>query len=765
MDKDRILVIEDDHQTSTYLKTYFDWLGYEVFITPAGSQALASCRLNIPSVVILDVTLPDLNGFEVCRTLRNNSRTSDIPIIFLSQRSKRNDIIAAFEIGADDYITKPFDIEELKLRVESAIRRTRPDNIVHPVTNLPAGDLIIEKLRKIKDSPEPWTLLYFGLADRDSFGTNLYNKNAIHLANLLRHTVDIHGSQTDFLGQASDESFIVITIPELGSAICQEVTTQFKAKFSGKNGAIQKSRSGPLIVGAVSSYDGPFTDVKQIAKRLAQFRFKPNKSGCPDETFDLPPGPEDVDYRNQLAEQVALWQASPQLAQALLEVGHLVAARVPALNKAGVLLEASAASELPAPALARVQNQQQLCCLATENLIGLAYEIRSYRAFEPTPLAKTVAYVLSLLKNPHISFAIEAETDPETFVAIPALELQQVIFNLCRWLLSDAQESKLDISFELAHEAALLRFVPTNSEPPYRVITLLQDLDENKPGAAYGYLVQKIASRYGGQLTSAEGVVTLSLPLSGLTRANPAQVDAEDLRQTIKQQRLFLEGQKHLTYPPHILDKATDLIDPLAEDLLAEIEAMLNLLNSTPELDHKSYPWTALERNYGFFRLSALDLRKHRPLIPAPVNLASLLEGIEPMLAPRLLHHKIVIQSTVDKPVVNTDRIRLTQIFVNLALNGLEAMPEGGMLTFLIKQTGQHFVVEVTDEGSGISLEDQRRIFDPYFSTKGEGRGTGLHHVKTYIRQLNGQIQVFSRSSAGTTISVTLPPAWEAGYF
>ena len=142
MDKDRILVIEDDHQTSTYLKTYFDWLGYEVFITPAGSQALASCRLNIPSVVILDVTLPDLNGFEVCRTLRNNSRTSDIPIIFLSQRSKRNDIIAAFEIGADDYITKPFDIEELKLRVESAIRRTRPDNIVHPVTNLPAGDLI-----------------------------------------------------------------------------------------------------------------------------------------------------------------------------------------------------------------------------------------------------------------------------------------------------------------------------------------------------------------------------------------------------------------------------------------------------------------------------------------------------------------------------------------------------------------------------------------------------------------------------------------------
>jgi signal transduction histidine kinase len=203
----------------------------------------------------------------------------------------------------------------------------------------------------------------------------------------------------------------------------------------------------------------------------------------------------------------------------------------------------------------------------------------------------------------------------------------------------------------------------------------------------------------------------------------------------------------------------------MAEDLLAEIEAMLNRLNSTPELDLTSYPWATIERNYGFFRLSVLDLRKHRPLIPAPVNLASLLENIKPMLAPRLLNHKIVIESTVDQPVVNTDRVRLTQIFVNLALNGLEAMPEGGMLTFLIKQAGQQFIVEVTDEGSGILLEDQRRIFDPYFSTKGEGRGTGLHHVKTTIRQLNGQIQVFSRSGAGTTISVTLPPAWEAGYF
>ena len=88
MDKDWILVVEDDHQTSTYLKTYFDWLGYEVLVTRRGADALDSCRLKIPSVIILDVLLPDLNGYEVCRTLRNNNRTSQVPIVFLSYQRR-----------------------------------------------------------------------------------------------------------------------------------------------------------------------------------------------------------------------------------------------------------------------------------------------------------------------------------------------------------------------------------------------------------------------------------------------------------------------------------------------------------------------------------------------------------------------------------------------------------------------------------------------------------------------------------------------------
>ena len=163
MVKERILVVEDDDQTAHYLKIYFDWVGYDVSITGTGTQAIELCLQEFPRLVILDVTLPDINGYEVCRTLRNNSRTNQIPIICLSQKSRRNDIIAAFELGADDYLTKPFDIEELKLRVEGTLRRSRYESLMHPVTKLPAGELIVEHLRLVKDSAEPWMLLYFGI--------------------------------------------------------------------------------------------------------------------------------------------------------------------------------------------------------------------------------------------------------------------------------------------------------------------------------------------------------------------------------------------------------------------------------------------------------------------------------------------------------------------------------------------------------------------------------------------------------------------------
>lgn len=142
MSKGRILIVEDDRDILLMLRIYFDSQGYEVLATSRGSEALDVCQKKLLDVLILDIQLPDIDGFEICRFLRSHTRTSYIPIIFLTQKDERSDKIAGLELGADQYITKPFDIEALELYVEGTIRRCRYWSLIHPVTNLPTGKLI-----------------------------------------------------------------------------------------------------------------------------------------------------------------------------------------------------------------------------------------------------------------------------------------------------------------------------------------------------------------------------------------------------------------------------------------------------------------------------------------------------------------------------------------------------------------------------------------------------------------------------------------------
>ncbi|MEP7294522.1 MAG: response regulator, partial [Chloroflexota bacterium] len=142
MSKGRILVVEDDSDISNMLRIYFSGQGYEVQVAPRGGDALTMTRKQLPNLIVLDIMLPDMNGYDVCRELRMTTRTSHIPIIFLTQKDERSDKIQGLELGADDYITKPFDIEELKLRVQNAITAANRQTQIDSKSNLPTGRLI-----------------------------------------------------------------------------------------------------------------------------------------------------------------------------------------------------------------------------------------------------------------------------------------------------------------------------------------------------------------------------------------------------------------------------------------------------------------------------------------------------------------------------------------------------------------------------------------------------------------------------------------------
>lgn len=137
MRKPRVLVVDDEPETVKYVGANLRIRGYEVLTANDGQEALTQFDRSIVDLVILDIMMPGPDGFEVCRSIR---RQSDVPILMLSARGREKDIVHALDLGADDYLTKPFGVEELLARVRAALRRTSRGR------NPPDSPLVIDEL-------------------------------------------------------------------------------------------------------------------------------------------------------------------------------------------------------------------------------------------------------------------------------------------------------------------------------------------------------------------------------------------------------------------------------------------------------------------------------------------------------------------------------------------------------------------------------------------------------------------------------------------
>ncbi len=143
----RILVVEDEPDVAELLRYHFGKEGYEVVVAPTGTEAVKRARDLRPEVILLDLMVPQLNGWEVCRRLKAETDTRAIPIIMVTGRVEEGDKVLGFELGADDYVTKPFSPRELVARVRAVVRRGRHEEPVEKKTHLKAGDLEIDRHR------------------------------------------------------------------------------------------------------------------------------------------------------------------------------------------------------------------------------------------------------------------------------------------------------------------------------------------------------------------------------------------------------------------------------------------------------------------------------------------------------------------------------------------------------------------------------------------------------------------------------------------
>ena len=143
MPSDTILAVDDEVHILELISFNLKAAGYHVVTALTGEEALKRCEVEKPSLVLLDIMLPGIDGLEVCRRLKGDRTTSNIPIIMLTARGDEVDKILGLELGADDYITKPFSVRELAARVKSLLRRVAPQQESEPQT-LRAGDIMID---------------------------------------------------------------------------------------------------------------------------------------------------------------------------------------------------------------------------------------------------------------------------------------------------------------------------------------------------------------------------------------------------------------------------------------------------------------------------------------------------------------------------------------------------------------------------------------------------------------------------------------------
>ncbi len=293
MNKARLLVVEDDPDISNMLQIYFKSQGYEVDAALRGSVALEKTRQGMPHLIVLDIMLPDIDGYEVCRNLRTNARTSHIPVIFLTQKDERSDKLQGLELGADDYITKPFDIEELKLRVQNAIARAERESLTDPQTGLPAGRLIEDQLRQIIRD-DGWAFMDVRIDAyepfKDVYGFIAGNDVLRFTAMLIGEVLDELGTMNDFVGHAGADNFIIITNTESAKEIkrrlkerfAEEVLTHYNfmdrqqgyISYPAKDGAPQQAPLMTLSIGMISPATHVFSDIREITELAAEERRK-----------------------------------------------------------------------------------------------------------------------------------------------------------------------------------------------------------------------------------------------------------------------------------------------------------------------------------------------------------------------------------------------------------------------------------------------------------------------------------------------------------
>ena len=229
--KERILVVDDDPDIVQFVRMNLELEGYDVGVAENGVIALQCIKDHVPDLVLLDVMMPEMDGLTVLSRMRRSPATASTPVIILTAKALADDRVRGLDLGADDYITKPFDLEELIARVRTVLRRAQQMRDLSPLTGLPGNFRISRQLEERVDVNEAFALIHADLdnfkAFNDHYGFMRGDSVIKFTASVLLGAAEASGDSNAFVGHVGGDDFIAIVEPDAVDTFCKAVIETF----------------------------------------------------------------------------------------------------------------------------------------------------------------------------------------------------------------------------------------------------------------------------------------------------------------------------------------------------------------------------------------------------------------------------------------------------------------------------------------------------------------------------------------------------------
>lgn len=231
MFKKKILIIDDTDLMVKLITDILEEKGYEVVSANNGIDGIKMVMAEKPDLVLLDVVMPGIDGFEVCKLLRQDESNNLMPIIILTAQGNEEDKLAGLELGADDYITKPFNHRELVSRVKNTLLRIDRNRWANPLTGMPGNTEIQSEINSRIAKDTKFSILYLDVdnfkAYNDVYGFARGDTAIKMIADILADNSRTFGSPNDFIGHIGGDDFVIVTSPEYVDALCENIIKEF----------------------------------------------------------------------------------------------------------------------------------------------------------------------------------------------------------------------------------------------------------------------------------------------------------------------------------------------------------------------------------------------------------------------------------------------------------------------------------------------------------------------------------------------------------